>query len=197
LVVSLFAFLVSPFPFNAPTGYCDGLSFSGNRPTPLTVRGQPLHFRGAANLEAVVNDLRAKAGLADATEVLLTGCSAGALAVLLHGDRVSALLRGASGAGVGAAAAGLKMTIKLMPSSGFFLDHPTVEGKQVYRDEMEAAMAMQHVNTSGTSSIFAQDRFPHITSPIFVINSAFDVWQSCCIWVRSPPPFAQPGTLTY
>eukprot|EP00966_Prymnesium_polylepis_P063037 1463027-Prymnesium_polylepis.1 len=64
--------------------YCDGNSFSGNRADPVYVAGptsgkspKPLYFRGRRILDAVLDTLAADYGLRTATDVLLTGCSAG------------------------------------------------------------------------------------------------------------------------
>lgn len=74
-------------------GYCDGSSFSGNRDLPL----HGLHYRGRANLDAVLDRLllprrSPHMSLADATEVLISGGSAGGLAVYLHADHIAARL---------------------------------------------------------------------------------------------------------
>ena len=64
--------------------YCDGNSFSGNRdlPYPVVEDGQKanLYFRGRRIVDEVLKALSANYGLADAKNVLLTGCSAGGLA---------------------------------------------------------------------------------------------------------------------
>ena len=76
--------------------YCDGASFSGLRTDTLPARGDPrlrLHFRGLANLDAALDALFALHGLADAKEVLVTGGSAGGMAVFLHADRIAARVR--------------------------------------------------------------------------------------------------------
>ena len=58
--------------------YCDGASFSGNRDKPLTTKnGTTIWFRGKAVLEAIQDDLLAKHGLATATDLVVSGCSAG------------------------------------------------------------------------------------------------------------------------
>ena len=153
-------------------GYCDGLSFTGDRREPLSVHGQQLYFRGRANLDAVVASLVA-GPFADATDVLLSGCSAGALAIILHGDRVGAALR---------ESLPHLRRYKLLPGSGFFLDAPSVLGGDVYGTEMQHAAAMQNVS----GSVLAQEVFPTVAAPIFVVNSAFDLWQGCCVWAAAP-----------
>ena len=91
--------------------YCDGGYFSGDRLAPVQSgvvprRGQivqspspgwpsnsgtPIYFRGRYITEAVVQDLYAKHALADATDIVLSGCSAGAIRVYSHLDAMRAL----------------------------------------------------------------------------------------------------------
>ena len=68
--------------------YCDGGSFGGANMnvTPAVSGGKPvdLHYRGFYNLNAVIDDLLANRGLASATDLILSGDSAGGLAVYWH-----------------------------------------------------------------------------------------------------------------
>ncbi|XP_057964569.1 pectin acetylesterase 8-like isoform X2 [Malania oleifera] len=69
--------------------YCDGASFTGDveEVDPAT----NLHFRGARIIPAVLEDLLAK-GMKNATNAVLSGCSAGGLASILHCDSFKSLL---------------------------------------------------------------------------------------------------------
>ena len=102
--------------------YCDGNSFSGARDGPLQLpvggnstvtassnRSYSLHrnaseidpsaevdelfFRGTAIIEATLRRLQSDYGLAQAEDVLLTGCSAGGLAAFLQADRIGLFSR--------------------------------------------------------------------------------------------------------
>ena len=174
--------------------YCDGNSFAGNRDDPLVVQGKPLYFRGRRILQAVLATLKRGFGLGSAKEVLLTGCSAGGLAAYLHADFVHASVR--------AIAPGLAK-FKVTPLSGFFVDHPSVEGLAVYERQMayvfsmtnasggvnEACIAATPRNESFRCN-FAEQAFQYTTSPIFPLNSAMDAWQMQCIFSpRLPPGF--------
>ena len=73
--------------------YCDGNSFSGNRADALPVKGldgkvKPLYFRGKKIIDESLKALSTAFNLAQAKNVLLTGCSAGGLATYLHTDYV-------------------------------------------------------------------------------------------------------------
>merc|ERR1719174_2686005 len=93
--------------------YCDGGSFSGNNETTALVDGKPLYFRGKRIREAVFASLLSSKGLANASDVVISGCSAGGLATFLHTDQwCDAIAAAAPGA----------MCVGL-PDSGFFLDY--------------------------------------------------------------------------
>jgi hypothetical protein len=68
--------------FNDWTGvfvrYCDGSSYSSYRAEPVPYNGQQLFFRGHNILTAIVDELLTVWGLAQATDVILSGTSAGA-----------------------------------------------------------------------------------------------------------------------
>ena len=90
--------------------YCDGGSFSGNNDTVQPYKGATLHWRGKRIREAAYAELLANHGLKDATDAVISGCSAGGLATFLHTDQwCDALAEDAKG-------------IKCvgMPDSGFF-----------------------------------------------------------------------------
>ena len=92
--------------------YCDGGSFSGNNETTQEYNGTTLHWRGSRIRESFQEDLFAKRGLDTATDVVISGCSAGGLATYLHTDQWCDAIKTKSGAKcVG------------LPDSGFFLDY--------------------------------------------------------------------------
>ena len=65
--------------------YCDGSSYTSNREAPLLVNGTQLHFRGRALLDGHLHELeRQHQFLSGATEVIVSGTSAGGMAALLH-----------------------------------------------------------------------------------------------------------------
>ena len=97
--------------------YCDGGSFSGNNDTVQPYKGATLHWRGKRIREAAYAELMANHGLKDATDAVISGCSAGGLATFLHTDQwCDALAEDAKG-------------IKCvgMPDSGFFRECPLLE----------------------------------------------------------------------
>ena len=72
--------------------YCDGASWTGSNATLTMHKGKQLHFRGKQNLDALLADLLSNKGMDRATEVVISGGSAGALAVYLHADAIRSVL---------------------------------------------------------------------------------------------------------
>ena len=92
----------APFPPCAPVprhrrvlkavlAIADGGSFSGSNATSTVVGGDTLWFRGKHVLKALQTDLLTNRGLEKATDVVISGCSAGGLATFLHVDDWAAL----------------------------------------------------------------------------------------------------------
>lgn len=67
--------------------YCDGSSFSSRRAEPVEVNGRKLYMRGSYILEAVMDTLKTKYGLDRASEVVISGFSAGGLSTYMHIDK--------------------------------------------------------------------------------------------------------------
>ena len=92
--------------------YGDGTSWTSNREEPITYNNKQIWFRGRRNLDALLFELNATMGfLSTATEVVLTGTSAGGLAVYLHAAYVQSQLPKTCG-------------FSALPDAGFFLDAP-------------------------------------------------------------------------
>ena len=177
--------------------YGDGASFSGFRAEPWPVPTEPgktLTFRGIKNFDATL-DWAFAHGLADATEFVLTGGSAGGLSTFLHTDRVAARLK---------AEAPKIEKIRSAPVVGYFLDHDnflhtagtpnTPSWKQAnYTTWMRYIYKMQNLTFGSDGGLTAacQARYPNepglcfmsphmvtnIKTPVFVFNSKYDAWQ--------------------
>ena len=90
--------------------YCDGGSFSGDRSEPIDAgNGTLLYFRGSRILHEVMTALLAQHGLDHASEVVVTGGSAGGLSAYLHANYIRSRVPSAA-------------SVVVMPLSGFFLD---------------------------------------------------------------------------
>ena len=167
--------------------YCDGNSFSGNRDEPVVVQGKELFFRGRRIIDQTLKTLSINFGMDQGDTVMLTGCSAGGLATYLHTDYVHKELK--------AKWARDLQKFKAAAISGFFLQHATVEGKQVYPEEMKnifkLANSTNGLNEDCIASFppeqqwqcnFAQHAYAHTKSDTFPLNSALDSWQTGCIY---------------
>ena len=164
--------------------YCDGASVSGDR-----VDQEPsskLWFRGRAILDAEIKSILTDRGMSKATDVVVSGCSAGGLATFLHCDHWAAAIGKATTTMTGAGA-----KVACMPDSGFFLDEdrsPTYHSKMrnVYKFQqsssagLNAACVEAHKGDEGGSwkCIFAQWSAAHIKTPTFPMQSQYDSWQS-------------------
>lgn len=88
-------------------------------------------------------------------------------------------------------------TFKAAPISGFFLDVPNVANKPVYPDEMRYVYRMQNCSVNQAcvaanadapdNCMFAEHTFPHIKTPLFIQNSAYDSWQLLNIYFTELP----------
>ena len=174
--------------------YCDGNSFSGRREGPLQVQTadgtqKEVWFRGSAVIDAALRVLHTQYGFDEATEVLLAGGSAGGLAVFLQANRIGDFLRANS----------QSVRYKVVPVSGFFIEHDNVNGESVYQDQMRSLFEMSGaIDGLSPSCIAAQNpgeewkcnfagpAYAHVNAPVFVINSALDAWQVACILTALP-----------
>jgi hypothetical protein len=161
--------------------YCDGGTFTGDAARIINAT-TTLHFRGRAIREATVRSLARHNGaeFTMGTDFVIGGSSAGGLAVYLHTDWWQSQLDFAAPAVVGLA------------DSGFFVDwsatHPT-QATHSFDADLRSGFAL--FNSSGgvnaaciaahpgnkSDCIFAANTLPHIRTPIFVLQSAFDSWQ--------------------
>lgn len=193
--------------------YCDGNSFSGAREDPVPVgiatrtnatRSnstsrdiEQLWFRGAAIVTATLQHLVANHGLGDATQVLVTGCSAGGLAAILQADNILSFLEDNTPAG---------LKYKVAPVSGFFLLHDNVLGQPVHQRRMQNIFNLSHaVAGVGSACVaaaelgeewrcnFAGPMYAHTRSPMFIIDSALDSWQTNNILALQAPGWGACG----
>lgn len=92
--------------------YCDGSSFTSDADQPIVYNNTNLYMRGRAILDATLDELETAFGfLSQASEVIISGTSAGGMATYLHTSYIKSRL-----------SAGTRVVA--MPDAGFFLDHP-------------------------------------------------------------------------
>ena len=173
--------------------YCDGASFAGTRGVAVgpsgSFQGRPLAptHAGAAILDAAVQQLLA-GGLANATDVVVTGCSAGGLAALLAAERVRALVR--------AAGAPLRR-FKVIAFSGLFFPQLGGSALSPFAEQMLAMARMSRLRLPPRCAAGSRRwTLPLVTQcllgagpldalpddlPAFVEQSTVDRWQLTCV----------------
>ncbi|XP_066301633.1 uncharacterized protein [Branchiostoma lanceolatum] len=155
--------------------YCDGASFTGNRTDVVVHEGKQLYFRGRRVLRALLDHLMAH-GLDQARRVILSGVSAGGLAVMLHADYVKTRLPA-------------HVIYHALPDAGFFPDMRNITGHEHIRILYQRSFNMQHCaggvdkdcikdKTEETQwqCYMAQYAYKYVQTPMFITNSGYDYW---------------------
>ena len=157
--------------------YCDGGSYAGGNFTSTLVTlangtVAPLYFRGRLNLHAILDDLIVNHGLGDAEELVLTGNSAGGLAVYWHVDDIAARLP--------------RTTVIGAPDSGYFMTAPEFPSWPAFLkwgvQQFNASGGLNQACVAGVRAgggdpatcTFPEVVSPYIASPLFVMQSRFD-----------------------
>jgi hypothetical protein len=166
--------------------------------SPSAPVGSTVTFRGLRNLDATLEYAFDHFGLGSATEMVVTGTSAGGLATFLHADRIANKM-------------GRAVRTTAAPTVGYFLDHkhdpippppsdapPDTRTADVayprgtdYPDWIKYIYNMQAVEAAGGVSapcLAAYPDSPHlcfmaphlqqfVQTPFFMFNSKYDAWQ--------------------
>lgn len=152
--------------------YCDGASFSG-RPESEFQNGTELFFRGQLIWEAIMVELLSL-GLAGAKKALLSGCSAGGLATLIHCDEFRGKFP-------------KDATVKCLADAGFFLNEEDVSGRRTIESFYHDVVQLQGLSKSlqkdcvakiePSKCLFPQEFVKYIKTPLFLVSPAYDSWQ--------------------
>ncbi|KAL8027276.1 hypothetical protein ABFX02_14G084700 [Erythranthe guttata] len=161
--------------------YCDGASFAGDSED----KASGLQFRGQRIWLASMEDLMSK-GMHSANQALLSGCSAGGLASILHCDEFRTLFP-------------LSTKVKCLSDAGLFMDAADVSGGRTLRTFFDGVVTLQGVKKNlpttctnrldPTSCFFPQNLIANIKTPLFLLNAAYDAWQ---VQASLAPPTADP-----
>ncbi|KAK7373735.1 hypothetical protein VNO80_07151 [Phaseolus coccineus] len=151
--------------------YCDGASFAGHPESEQ--RGSDLLFRGQVIWEAIMDELLS-IGLSKAEQALLSGCSAGGLAALIHCDNFRQVLP-------------KEATVKCLSDAGFFLDEKDISGNSTMRYFYHDVAQLQGLAKSlhkdciakmePYKCLFPQEIVKNIKTPLFLVHPAYDFWQ--------------------
>ena len=151
--------------------YCDGGYFGGQVRDPVLYGNRKLYLRGRHNLEGTIQHLLQYRGLDDATEVIVGGCSAGAMAVFLHLDRIAGLLP--------------KARVGGLSDSGYYLFEPTstpgwAEPEVAFHNFSgllnRECVAAQPAG-AGWRCLQTDISAPYLKTPLFAMQSRFDINQ--------------------
>ena len=154
--------------------YCDGASFSSDLSGNLSHSHKALFFRGKRIVEAVLDDLAQHRGLAQATDVVVSGSSAGALAVYLHIDAVAQRLSPHT-------------RVRGLSDSGFFVEYEAQNAdnftgamRWIYANlnaSLNAECVAQSAEGERSRCMFAQNSAPFVRTPVLALQSQFDSYQ--------------------
>ncbi|KAG9445132.1 hypothetical protein H6P81_016472 [Aristolochia fimbriata] len=160
--------------------YCDGGSLAGFVESEVQ-NGTKLFFRGQLIWEAIMDELLSL-GLANARQALLSGCSAGGLATLIHCDDFRELLP-------------KEATVKCLADAAFFLDEEDISGKRSMRSFYNEVVSLQGISRNlhkdctsrmdPSQCFFPQQIVKSTKTPVFLVNPAYDFWQIQNILVPS------------
>jgi hypothetical protein len=166
--------------------YCDGASMgsSATEPIPCSdASGRPttMWMRGRNNFDAIVAYLQTTYSMSLATEVILSGGSAGGLAVFYNLDHLRSLLAAPT-------------RLVGFPDAGFFLDAASEQSQAfVYRSGFVGADPVWNITGSGGTNLACLAAYepqgeawkcllaPYLSqfikTPLFVMNSLYDTHQ--------------------
>lgn len=105
--------------------YCDGASFTGDSED----QSSQLYYRGQRIWQVAMEELLSK-GMQKADQALLSGCSAGGLASILHCDKFKGLLPGTT-------------KVKCLSDAGLFMDAVDVSGGHSLRNMFQGVVTVQ------------------------------------------------------
>ena len=168
---------INPYFFTwnvAVLSYCDGGLFSGNRRRPLTGKGKKFYFQGRSVLRSLIEHIKTY-NLHNASEVILSGTSAGGLAIALQGDFLRKFIPP-------------YVKVRGLIDAGIFLDKKSIQGNSIARQQFRALYSLHRplLNEECLANVPRKERyiclFPEYTIkymklPIYVVNSLYDHWQ--------------------
>lgn len=164
--------------------YCDGASFTGDSED----KAHNLQFRGQKIWLAAIDELMGK-GMRYAKQALLSGCSAGGLASILHCDEFGRLFS-------------RNTKVKCFADAGMFMDARDVSGGHTLRDMYRGVVTLQGAGKNlprscrnhldPTSCFFPQNVITGLRTPMFLLNTAYDSWQ--ILASLAPPSADRRGT---
>lgn len=181
--------LINPITYNwnkVFALYCDGGSFSGHVVEEVIVpdNNKVIHLKGRFILDALYDTLLEEFGMNKASEVVIFGSSAGALAVFLQVDHLHHKI-------IQSFLPNKPPRVTALTDAGFFMHYPTINGEEKSANFFQSIFRMQHMSSSinheclrhysqtkdAWKCIFPQYVLPFIKTNIFIANSLSDKWE--------------------
>ena len=158
--------------------YCDGTGHQGYRKDPIDYKATKIYFRGHNATMGQLNSIDKNFKLfSEATEIVVTGQSAGGLATFLWTNYI-------------AKRAPKTAKVWSLPDSGIFLDQPSfVSQKNEYKQGFINFMSLANTEVDPPTEecvkanpnekwkcLFGEYLHQYITVPLFPIQSLYDSW---------------------
>ena len=163
--------------------YCDGGSWTGDNATVPVVKGASLFFRGRRLLDALLAALAP--GLARAPQVLVAGCSAGALTAYTHVDYIASTLPHALVLGLADAMFALEVSSWPGPNTQTYVagmfDFVASNWDPASARPVNAA-CLAHFGAAGrVHCLYGATAARFVATPTLIVNSKYDTWQEVSI----------------
>ncbi|KAK4486734.1 hypothetical protein RD792_006693 [Penstemon davidsonii] len=166
--------------------YCDGSSFASHSDSEFR-NGTKIFFRGQLIWDTFMDELLS-IGMSKAREALLTGCSAGGLATLIHCDDFRNLLPKDANVKCLADAGFFLNDLVLTGSRFVFVNRKDITGKRTiesfYRDVVHLQGVAKSLNkdciarSEPSKCFFPREFIGNIETPVFLVQPAYDFWQT-------------------
>lgn len=157
---------------------CDGTAFLGSLEKPVSYGSRNLYFRGRDNAHAVIDALLLHHGMNQASEIVIGGCSAGAVAAVVLADELRAKIITGTGKNVFVAAyadSGFFPAWATSPPSGI-LTFPQFDWMYEAAGAASSASTECLAKGKGSSCLRSGVALPFVTTPVFVSHSLVDTW---------------------
>eukprot|EP00729_Bicosta_minor_P014737 gene14737-17303_t len=165
--------------------YCDGASFSGNNDTVQIYQNVSLHWRGSRIRENIVADLMGK-GLSDASDLMVSGCSAGGLATYLHTDQWCDAFPKAKYADAPCNPPSTDMLGNTVPGDYHCGLKWTYTVQNATAGINKDCVAAHEATGDVWKCMFAEHSAEHIKHPVFAMQSQYDSWQTGHVLKNAP-----------
>jgi hypothetical protein len=149
------------------------------------VGSSTIFYRGRFILDAIYDDLFSQHSLGSADTVLVSGCSAGGLAVYVNIEHVEARIKAVNPATrvLGVPGAGFFMgEARPFSGSGYLANYQWVfENQNVSGSLNSGCMAARSATNDQWRCFIANETLPFTKTPLFISNSLTDAWQAGAI----------------